>query len=149
LDAPRLYSDDYFMQQALLEAERAYAADEVPIGAVVVSETRVIGRGYNQTERLHDPSAHAEMIALTAACDYLGSKYLRDCTVYVTIEPCSMCASALRWAQVSRVVFGAEEPKYGYRRYQPLLLHPKTKVKGGVMAEACADLMQTFFRGRR
>ena len=144
-----IHSDEHFMQQALRQAERAFEADEVPIGAVVVSEGRVIGRGYNQTERLQDPSAHAEMIALTAACDYLGSKYLRACTVFVTIEPCSMCASALRWAQVGRLVFGAEEPKYGYRRYQPLLLHPKTQVSGGLLAEDCSALMQRFFQARR
>ncbi len=137
------------MQQALQEAEQAFEADEVPIGAIVVSQRRIIGRGYNQTERLLDPSAHAEMIALTAACDHLGSKYLRDCTLFVTVEPCPMCASALRWSQIGRIVFGAEEPKYGYRRYQPPLLHPKTQVTGGLLAQPCAELMQRFFRGKR
>lgn len=144
-----ILSDEYFMEQALKLAQQAYDEEEVPIGAVVVSRNQLIGKGYNQTERLLDPSAHAEMIALTAACDYLGSKYLRDCTLYVTVEPCPMCAGALRWAQLSRVVFGADEPKYGYRRFRPLLLHPKTEVKGGVMAQACAHLMQQFFRSKR
>jgi tRNA(adenine34) deaminase len=144
-----IHSDEHFMQQALQEAEQAFEADEVPIGAIVVSQRRIIGRGYNQTERLLDPSAHAEMIALTAACDHLGSKYLRDCTLFVTVEPCPMCASALRWSQIGRIVFGAEEPKYGYRRYQPLLLHPKTQVTGGLLAQPCAELMQRFFRGKR
>jgi len=146
---PSLSSDEHFMRQALQQAEQAYAEEEVPIGAVVVSQGRIIGKGYNQTERLLDPSAHAEMLALTAACDYLGSKYLRDSTLYVTIEPCPMCAGALRWAQIGRVVFGAEEPKYGFRRHQPLLLHPKTQVSGGLLAEEGAALMQRFFQAKR
>ena len=144
-----IQSDEYFMQQALIEAEKAFKEGEVPIGAVVVSDFRVIGRGHNQTERLQDPSAHAEMIALTAACDYLGSKYLQDCSLYVTIEPCAMCAGALRWAQLSSVIFGAGEPKYGFRRYQPVLLHPKTLIKGGVLESECANLMKTFFKDKR
>lgn len=144
-----IHSDEYFMRQALQLAGQAYEEEEVPIGAVVVSGRRIIGKGYNQTERLLDPSAHAEMIAITAACDYLGSKYLHECTIYVTIEPCPMCAGALRWAQISQVVFGAEEPKHGYRRHQPLLLHPKTEVKGDILAEECADLMRRFFQAKR
>lgn len=137
------------MEQALKLAEQAYEEEEVPIGAIVVSQNRIIGKGYNQTERLLDPSAHAEMLAITAACDYLGSKYLKDCTLYVTVEPCSMCAGALRWSQIGQVVYGASEPKFGFRRYQPMLLHPKTEIKGGILEEECASLMQNFFRSRR
>lgn len=143
------FTDTFFMQQALQEAQAAFEEGEVPIGAVVVGNNRILGRGHNQTERLQDPSAHAEMIALTAACDALRSKYLKDCSLYVTIEPCSMCAGALRWAQISRIVYGATEPKYGFRRYQPLLLHPKTQVVGDILADECAALMQRFFRERR
>ncbi len=142
-------SDEYFMRQALNLAEQAFEEDEVPIGAVVVSNYRIIGKGYNQTERLLDPTAHAEMLALTAACNFLGSKYLKDCTLYVTVEPCPMCAAALRWSQIGRIVFGAEEPKHGYRRHQPLLLHPKTLVKGGLFEETAAELMRSFFQKKR
>ncbi len=137
------------MEQAIKLAEQAYEEEEVPIGAIVVSQNRIIGKGYNQTERLFDPSAHAEMLAITAACDYLGSKYLKDCTLYVSVEPCSMCAGALRWSQIGQVVYGASEPKFGFRRYQPMLLHPKTEIKGGILEEECASLMQNFFRSRR
>ncbi|MEM9985463.1 MAG: nucleoside deaminase [Bacteroidota bacterium] len=142
-------SDEYFMRQALLLAEQAFEEDEVPIGAVVVSNYRIIGKGYNQTERLLDPTAHAEMLALTAACNFLGSKYLKECTLYVTVEPCPMCAAALRWSQIGRMVFGAAEPKHGYRRHQPLLLHPKTLVKGGLLEENAAELMRSFFQRTR
>ena len=141
-------TDDYFMQQALAEAEKALAADEIPIGAVVVFGQQIIGRGYNQTERLHDVTAHAEMLALTAAANHLGNKYLTDCTLYVTIEPCVMCAGASYWAQLKAVVFGAEEPKVGFRRHGALL-HPRTKLLGGVLAEECAILMQDFFNLKR
>lgn len=141
--------DRYFMQEALREAQKAFNAEEVPIGAVVVSEGRIIGRGYNQVEHLKDATAHAEMIAITAACDYLGAKYLPECTIYVTIEPCVMCAGALRWVQMKRVVYGASEPKYGHTRVSENLLHPKTEVLRGVLAEECAELMVQFFRARR
>ena len=141
-------TDDYFMQQALLEAEKALAANEIPIGAVVVFEQQIIGRGYNQTERLRDVTAHAEMLALTAAANYLGNKYLADCTLYVTIEPCVMCAGASYWAQLQAVVFGADEPKVGFRRHGPLL-HPRTQLRGGVRAEECAALMRGFFNLKR
>ena len=144
-----IHTDEHFMRQALQQAEQAYEAGEVPIGAVVVSQYRIIGKGYNQTERLQDPTAHAEMLALTAACDYMGSKYLPDCTLFVTVEPCAMCAGALRWSQVGRVVFGAGEPKTGYQQYAPALLHPRTEVIGGVLASECAALMQAFFQQRR
>ena len=136
------------MRQALAEAEKALAADEIPIGAVVVFENQIIGRGYNQTERLRDVTAHAEMLALTAAANYLGNKYLSDCTLYVTIEPCVMCAGASYWAQLRAVVFGAAEPKAGFRRHGPLL-HPRTQLRGGVRAEACSNLMRDFFNLKR
>lgn len=136
------------MAQALAEAEKALAADEIPIGAVVVFENQIIGRGYNQTERLRDVTAHAEMLALTAAANYLGNKYLTDCTLYVTIEPCVMCAGASYWAQLKAVVFGAEEPKVGFRRHGALL-HRRTQLRGGVHATACAELMRHFFSMKR
>ncbi|RMG55385.1 MAG: nucleoside deaminase [Bacteroidetes bacterium] len=144
-----IHTDEYFMRQALLQAERAFEEEEVPIGAVVVCNYRIIGKGYNQTERLQDPTAHAEMLALTAACDHMGSKYLPDCTLFVTVEPCAMCAGALRWAQVGRVVYGTTEPKTGFQRYAPSLLHPRSELVGGVLAEDCAALMQAFFQRRR
>jgi tRNA(adenine34) deaminase len=141
-------TDDYFMLQALQEAHKALAAEEIPIGAVVVFDNQIIGRGYNQTERLRDVTAHAEMLALTAAANYLGNKYLADCTLYVTIEPCVMCAGASYWAQLGQVVFGADEPKVGFRRFGQLL-HPRTKLRGGILAEECAALMQKFFKLKR
>ncbi len=144
-----LLNEDYFMHQALQMAERAYAEDEVPIGAVVVAHHMVIGKGYNQTERLGDPTAHAEMIAITAACDYLGSRILDGCTLYVTLEPCAMCAGALRWAQLGCLVYGADEPKSGFSLFQPSLLHPKTKVSRGILMAECAGLMSDFFRRKR
>jgi len=141
-------TDEYFMQQALDEARKALAADEIPIGAVVVFEKKIIGRGYNQTERLRDVTAHAEMLALTAAANHLGNKYLADCTLYVTIEPCVMCAGASYWAQVKAVIFGADEPKVGFRRHGALL-HPRTQLRGGVLAAECAALMRDFFSLKR
>ena len=144
-----MLTDDYFMQQALAEARRAAASGEVPIGALVTLGGEIIGRGHNQTERLRDPTAHAEMLALTAATQHLGNKYLTHCTLYVTVEPCPMCAGALAWAQVGAVVFGADEPRTGYRRFAPGLLHPRTRVRAGVGAEACTALMREFFGARR
>jgi tRNA(adenine34) deaminase len=144
-----IHSDEHYMRQALKLAEQAFAEDEVPIGAVVVCNNRIIGRGYNQVERLRDATAHAEMLAITAASEFLGSKYLRDCTLYVTIEPCPMCAGALRWTQVPRIVYGAGEPKFGYGRFGPELLHPKTEVQRGVLHEDCAALMKAFFQMKR
>ena len=141
-------TDDYFMAQALAEAERARAAEEIPIGAVVVFEQRVIGRGHNQTERLRDVTAHAEMLALTAAANHLGNKYLTGCTLYVTVEPCVMCAGASHWAQLRAVVFGADEPKVGFRRHGQLL-HPRTQLRGGVRAAECAALLRAFFNVKR
>ena len=141
-------TDDYFMRQALAEARKALAAGEIPIWAVVVFEKQIIGRGHNQTEQLRDVTAHAEMLALTAAANYLGNKYLTDCTLYVTVEPCVMCAGASYWAQLRAVVFGADELKVGFRRHGQLL-HPRTQLRGGVRAEACANLMRSFFNLKR
>lgn len=141
--------DIRFMRLALDEAEKAFAQGEIPIGAVVVSRGQVIGRGHNLTEMLHDVTAHAEMQAITAAAETLGGKYLTDCTLYVTIEPCVMCAGALGWSQVSRLVYGASEEKRGYRRYAPQALHPKTQVTSGILEDECRQLMVDFFRKRR
>jgi len=137
------------MRKAFRMAEQAFEEGEVPIGAVVVSENRIIGRGYNQTERLQDPTAHAEMIAITAACNSQDSKYLQECTLYVTIEPCAMCAGAIRWAQLPKIVYGASEPKFGFSQYAPTLLHPKAIFMGGIMEVECRGLMQLFFDRRR
>ena len=144
-----MLTDEYFMRQALAEARLALAEGEIPIGAVVVLDNMIIGRGHNQTERLRDVTAHAEMLALSAAANFVGNKYLGACSLYVTIEPCVMCAGASAWAQVRHVVFGAEELKVGYRRHSPSLLHPRTQVRSGVLAAECAALMQDFFRGKR
>lgn len=141
--------DEKMMRLALDEAERAYAEGEVPIGAVIVAEGRVIGRGHNLVERLQDPTAHAEMQALTAATESLGGKYLPRATLYVTVEPCIMCAGAIGWAQVGRVVWGADDPKKGFRTYSEQVFHPKTEVKSGVLAEACEALMNRFFASLR
>jgi tRNA(adenine34) deaminase len=144
-----LLPDEYFMRQALAEARRALAVGEIPIGAVVVLDGQIIGRGYNQTEQLHDVTAHAEMLAITAAANFLGNKYLTHCTLYVTVEPCVMCAGASAWSQLGTVVFGASEPKTGYRRHSLGLLHPRTRVRPGVCADDCTALMQTFFQNKR
>ena len=141
--------DEKFMRMALEEAEAAASADEVPIGAVVVWKGRIIAKGHNMTEMLHDPTAHAEMIALTAACEAVGGKYLNDCTLYVTVEPCPMCAAALCWAQTGRIVYGASDPKRGYTGFSPSLLHHKTQVTSGVLEEECGSLVSNFFRNKR
>lgn len=141
--------DERFMREALREAREAEAEDEIPIGAVVVWRGRVIARGHNMTERLHDPTAHAEMIALTAATEAMGGKYLNDCTLYVTVEPCPMCAAALCWAQTGRIVYGAPDPKRGYSLFSPSLLHPKTEVESGVLADECSTLMTEYFKKKR
>ena len=141
---------EHYMRQALREAERAFAADEVPIGAVIVCQERIIARGHNLTERLNDVTAHAEMQAITSAAEHIGGKYLHECTSYVTLEPCVMCAGAMNWAHLGRIVFGAFDEKGGYRRIgSSLLLHPKTKVSGGILEAECADLMKAFFRKKR
>lgn len=142
-------NDAYFMQQAFIEARKAYDAGEVPVGAVIACEGRIIARGFNQTERLNDVTAHAEIIALTAATDYLGSKYLDECTLYVTLEPCPMCAGALAWAQLNRLVYGASDDKRGFMRFGKELLHPKTKVALGLMQDECSHLIKAFFKEKR
>jgi tRNA(adenine34) deaminase len=145
----QILNDDYFMRQALQEAEKAFEKDEVPIGCVIVCQGRIIARAHNLTETLNDVTAHAEMQAITAAANVLGGKYLKDCTLYVTIEPCPMCAGAIAWAQVSRVVYGAEDEKRGYMLFSPVILHPKTKVAQGVMQDKCGSLMKDFFKKKR
>ncbi len=137
------------MNEALCEAKAAMDEDEIPIGAVIVCKGRIIARGHNMTENLHDPSAHAEMIAITAATEAIGGKYLNDCTLYVTIEPCPMCAGALAWAQIGRIVYGAPDPKRGFSLFSPSLLHPKTEVESGVLAGECADLLRNFLKKKR
>lgn len=144
-----MVDDVYYMKQALMEAEKASGRGEVPVGAVVVCRDRIIARTHNLTETLNDVTAHAEMQAITAAANSLGGKYLTDCTLYVTVEPCVMCAGAIAWAQTGRLVFGADDDKRGYQRYAPQALHPKTEVVKGVMAEECAQLMKDFFRRKR
>ena len=141
--------DQKYMREALAEAKLALADGEIPIGAVVVCKGRIIGRGHNMTERLNDPTAHAEMIAITAATEALGGKYLEDCTLYVTVEPCPMCAGALNWAQVPRIVYGAPDPKRGSTLFSPSLFHPKTTLSGGILQEDCATLMKEFFKEKR
>ena len=137
------------MNEALCEAKAAMDEDEIPIGAVIVCKGRIIARGRNMTENLHDPSAHAEMIAITAATEAIGGKYLNDCTLYVTIEPCPMCAGALAWAQIGRIVYGAPDPKRGFSLFSPSLLPPKTEVESGVLAGECADLLRNFLKKKR
>lgn len=141
--------DEKFMREALREAKAAEAEDEIPIGAVIVFAGRVIAKGHNMTERLHDPTAHAEMIAITAATEAMGGKYLNDCTLYVTVEPCPMCAAASAWAQVGKIVYGASDPKRGYSLFTPSLLHPKTEVVSGVLAKECGGMVTEFFRNKR
>ena len=153
--SPLEITDEYFMQHALREAMEAFEEDEVPIGAVIVMNDRIIARGHNQTERLKDCTAHAEIIALTSAFNHLGSKYLPEATLFVTIEPCLMCAGALYWSKIGRVVYGADDEKNGYRRGTPVSplpgwpFHPKTILEKGLLAKDCAALMQNFFRAKR
>ena len=138
-----------YMAEALKEAANAAAEDEVPIGAVVVCNGRIVGRGHNMTERLKDPSAHAEMIAITAATEALGGKYLDSCSLYVTVEPCPMCAGAMNWAQLGELVYGASDPKRGYTRFTPSLLHPKTTVVAGILDRECGETVSDFFKNKR
>ena len=146
-----LYDDEHFMRQALREAQNAFDDGEVPVGAVIVINNKTIARAHNQVERLNDPTAHAEILAITAACNYLGAKYLPDCSLYVTVEPCHMCAGALYWSKLSRIVFGANDVKNGFHRFygdnNPF--HPKTEITQGVLGAECADLIKEFFRARR
>jgi tRNA(adenine34) deaminase len=141
--------DNFFMAEAMRQAEKAYEEGEIPVGAVVVIGERIIGKGYNQTEKLNDVTAHAEMIAITAASDNLGSKYLQDCTLYVTLEPCVMCAGALYWSQMNRVVFGAPDEKRGFSRLGKAVLHPKTTLTSGILAHESQELLLKFFKQLR
>lgn len=143
------FDDEYFMNEALKEARMALDENEVPIGAVVVCNNKIVGKGHNLTERLSDVTAHAEMLALTAATQALGGKYLNDCTLYVTVEPCVMCAGALAWAQLGRLVYGTSDEKRGFARCLPSLLHPKTTVSKGILEEACKKLVVDFFKHKR
>ncbi len=142
-------NDEKYMRLALLEAEKAFAADEIPVGCIIVCEDQIIGRGHNLTETLQDVTAHAEIQAITAAAQTLGGKYLQGCTLYVTVEPCVMCAGAIGWAQISRVVFGAADEKRGFQRFAPQALHPKCQITQGVLESDCRTLMQTFFQQKR
>lgn len=141
--------DEFYMQQALREARAAFDEDEIPVGAVIVSGDRIIARAHNNTERLHDVTAHAEMLAFTAATNMLNAKYLTDCTLYVTLEPCVMCAGAAGWTQIGRIVYGASDPKRGFERLGRSMLHPKTVVESGLMREECEDLVKSFFKNKR
>lgn len=143
------FLDNYFMSEALRLANQAYEEGEIPVGAIVVAGERVIGKGYNQTEKLGDVTAHAEMLAITAASEYLGGKYLQECTLYVTLEPCVMCAGALYWSQMKRVVYGASDDKRGFARLGQPVLHPKTILKGGILADESQELLLKFFRRLR
>lgn len=143
------YNDAYFMKQALQEAHKAAALDEVPVGAVIVANNQIIARSHNFTEHLHDVTAHAEIQAITAASEYLGAKYLTGCTLYVTLEPCVMCAGALYWSQIDKIVFGARDQKRGAGRFQNELYHPKTLLVNGVLEEECSEIMVQFFKNKR
>jgi tRNA(adenine34) deaminase len=144
-----VFSDEYFMKLAFGEARKALLAGEIPIGAVLVHKNQILAKAHNQTELLHDVTAHAEMLAITSGSEFLGSKYLKNCTLYVTLEPCVMCAGALRWAQVSKVVYAAEDEKLGFMRYGKDLLHPKTQVEFGLMGEESTEMLKTFFHKKR
>ncbi len=144
-----VYSDEYFMKQALMEAQKAFDMDEVPVGAVIVSKNRIIARAHNLTERLTDFTAHAEMQAFTAASEYLGNKYLNECTLYVTLEPCTMCAGASFWTRIGKIVYGASDERRGFARISETVLHPATQVQGGVMEEEASALIKAFFAKKR
>ena len=144
-----MFDDKYFMRQALVEAKAAGEDGEIPIGAVMVCRNSIIARAHNLTETLHDVTAHAEMQAITAAAETIGGKYLTDCTLYVTVEPCVMCAGALGWSQISRIVYGAADPRRGYSRIAPDALHPRTEVVSGVLEDECRQLMVDFFKNKR
>lgn len=143
------FDDKYYMRQALQEAEQALQEGEIPIGAIVVCEGQIIGKGHNRTEKLLDVTAHAEMQAITAASEYLGGKYLKECTLYVTVEPCVMCAGALGWAQIGKVVYGTSDNKRGFKNVAPNALHPKTEIIEGILEEECKEQMTNFFRLKR
>ena len=142
-------TDENYIKMALIEAQEAYNKGEIPVGAVVVWNGRIIARAHNLTETLHDVTAHAEMQAITAAANIMGGKYLNDCTLYVTVEPCPMCAGALAWSQIGKVVYGASDPKRGFSTFSPSLMHPKTEVVSGILAEECGTLVSDFFKKKR
>ena len=144
-----LYSDEYFMKEALKEAQKAYDADEVPVGAVIVYDNKIIARAHNFTERLNDVTAHAEMQAITSAANYIGGKYLNERVLYVTVEPCPMCAGALGWSQISKVVYGTNDEKKGFSKIDFQMLHPKTRVFNGVLQHDCSEIMKRFFKEKR
>lgn len=144
-----LYSDEYFMNEALKEAHKALEADEVPVGAVIVADNKIVARAHNYTERLNDVTAHAEMQAITSAANAIGGKYLNDCTLYVTLEPCVMCAGALHWTHITRIVYGASDEKKGYTKINQILLHPKTIVVKGVLERECSIIIKNFFSSKR
>lgn len=144
-----IFSDEYFMNLALKEAQKAFEEQEVPVGAIVVTKNQIVAKAYNQTEKLNDATAHAEILAITSAMSYLGNKYLNDCTLYITLEPCVMCAGALNWSQIGRVVFATEDLKHGFMRYGKELLHPKTKLEFGVLQQPCSAILSHFFAGKR
>ncbi len=143
------YDDEYFMKRALAEAEQAFREGEIPVGAVVVCQDQIIARAHNQTETLSDVTAHAEMLAITSATSWLGGKYLTGCTLYVTLEPCVMCAGALGWSQLDRIVWGAPDPKRGFQKFAPEALHPKTQISGGLLANESEALLKRFFESKR
>lgn len=140
---------EYFMKRALVEASNAFDADEIPVGAIIVYDNRIIAKAHNLTETLNDVTAHAEMQAITAAANTIGGKYLNQCTLYVTLEPCVMCAGALGWSQIGSIVFGASDPKRGYQTNAPQALHPKTKITQGILSDECKQIMQDFFKRKR
>lgn len=144
-----LYTDEYFLKEALKEAKKAELEDEVPVGAVITLNNKIIARGYNMTEKLNDVTAHAEIIAYTAAASFLGAKYLNKCTLYVTLEPCVMCAGALFWSKIGKIVFGAYDEKRGYSKTNENILHPSTEVFGGIMEQNCSQIISSFFRKKR
>ncbi len=144
-----VFDDKHFMKEALKQAQLAMDEDEIPVGAVVVSDNRIIARAHNNTEQLHDVTAHAEIIAITAASDYLGSKYLKGCTLFVTLEPCLMCAGALRWSQIDRMVYAAPDEKHGFMRYGKGVLHPSTTLAYGILQDESSRLLRTFFQNKR
>lgn len=142
------YDDTYFMRKAIDEAQRAFDLDEVPVGAIIVADNQIIAKGHNLTEQLNDVTAHAEMQSITSAAEHLGGKYLKKCTLYVTLEPCVMCAGALNWSQISRIVYGAKDERRGALRYENIF-HPTTEILGGILAEECGKLMKSFFKNKR
>ncbi len=144
-----IFNDEYFMKQALMEAKTAYDEGEVPVGAVVVCNNKIISKAHNLTEKLNDVTAHAEILAITSATQTLGGKYLNDCTLYVTLEPCAMCAGALAWSQIDRIVFGASDTKGGFSRHKPTIIHPKTTISSGVMQNECSKIVVDFFKEKR